>query len=92
MLVVLGILVALGGSVTIAALIPLMYLAIAAGTHYLLDQWLTIFPRNPVAKFVGVSLVSFVVAFSAFYHLRAYFVAWPQAPETRAVYVVKQPS
>jgi hypothetical protein len=82
-------LILLGGSATIAMLIPLMYLVIAGGIYYLLDQWLTIFPRNPIARGLGVGLICITASFSAYYHVQAYYVAWPQAPETEQVYTIK---
>ncbi len=79
----------LGGGATIVMLIPLIYLVIAGGIYYLLDQWMTIFPRNPIAQGLGVGLVCIVAGFSAYYHMQAYYVAWPQAPETKQVYTIK---
>ncbi len=79
----------LGGSATIVMLIPLIYLVIAGGIYYLLDQWMTIFPRNPIAQTIGVGLVCIVAGFSVYYHTQAYYIAWPQAPETRQVYTIK---
>ncbi|MBP7858224.1 hypothetical protein KA016_04125 [Candidatus Saccharibacteria bacterium] len=85
-------LIVLGGSVSIAMLIPLVYLTIAGGVYYLLDQWLEVFPRNPFARFIGVALILLLAGCSVFYHLKAYYTAWPNAPETKVVYSVKQPS
>lgn len=85
-------LVVLGGSVTIALLVPLIYLVIAGGIFYLLDQWLTVFPRNPVARYIGIGIICILAAFSAMYHLRAYYTAWPNNPKTKQVYIIQQPS
>ncbi|PID99399.1 hypothetical protein CSA80_01405 [Candidatus Saccharibacteria bacterium] len=85
-------LIALGSSATMALIIPLVYLTIAGGLFYLLDQWLTVFPKNPVAKYTGILLLLTLSAFSVSYHIRAYYTAWPNAPETKTVYTVKQPS
>lgn len=82
-------LIIIGGGATIAMLVPLIYLVIAGGIYYLLDQWLTIFPRNPIAQGMGIALICIVASFSAYYHLQAYYVAWPHAPETRQVYTIK---
>lgn len=82
-------LILLGGGATIAMLIPLIYLLIAGGIYYLLDQWLTIFPRNPIARDAGVGLICIMVSLSTYYHLQAYYIAWPQAPETKQVYIIK---
>ncbi|MCA9327677.1 hypothetical protein KDA14_04070, partial [Candidatus Saccharibacteria bacterium] len=91
-LIVGSALVILRGSVTIALLVPLVYLVIAGGIYYLLDQWLTVFPRNPVARYIGIGLICILAAFSAMYHLRAYYTAWPSNPKTKQVYTIKQPS
>ncbi len=76
-------LIGLGGSVTIAILLPIVYLVVAAGIALLLSQWLVVFPRNPFAKSIGIFLVTIVVALSCIYNLRAYFVAWPNNQETK---------
>lgn len=84
-------LASLGGPVTYVMVVPLLALFMAGGLFYLLDQWLRVFPRNPIAKVVGVSLLAILIGFSIFYQTRAYFVAWPNASETRAVYTLPQP-
>ncbi len=89
---VLSTLIIVIGSAPYATLVPFLYLTIAGGVYYLLDQWLSVFPRNPVARMVGVGLVGVVACFSVLYHIHAYFTAWPKAPETRQTFVVKQPS
>ena len=88
-LLVSVVLILLGGGATIAMIVPLLYLIIAGGIYYLLDQWLTVFPRNPVARAIGIAIICIIAGFSAFYHVRAYYVAWPQAPETKQVYTIK---
>lgn len=75
---VLGtLLVSLGGSVSLSLLVPIFYILAATGIAYLLHEWLVVFPRNPVARRLGIGLVAVAVAVSCFYNLRAYFVAWP---------------
>ncbi len=80
------VLVALGGPVNISVLLPFVYLMIVGGVALMMQQWLTVFPRNPVARYIGLSLITVAVLLSSFYNLRAYFVAWPSAPETKAVF------
>lgn len=80
------VLVALGGPVNISVLLPFIYLMIAGGVALMMQQWLTVFPRNPVARWIGLSLITIAVLLSSFYNLRAYFIAWPSAPETKAVF------
>ncbi len=79
-----GLLVSLGGPMTITILIPIVYVLIAAGITFLLQQWYGVFPRNPIARGIASTLVVFVVLLTSAYHLTHYFVAWPGAPETKA--------
>ncbi|MGB4967638.1 MAG: hypothetical protein WBO35_05550 [Candidatus Saccharimonadales bacterium] len=85
------VLVLLGSQVFLVTLIPMLYLVVAWGLYYFLDEWLTVFPRNPIARRVGVVLVSVVVAACVLFHLRSYFVAWPHNSVTRDVYSARQP-
>lgn len=85
--VVVGtLLIALDGPVKIAVLIPVVYLLAVAGIALLLQQWFTVFPRNPVARTLGVLLVSAAVLLSSYYHISRYFIAWPNVPATKAVF------
>ena len=86
------ILVAVRATASFALIIPLIYFVIAAGLHILTEEWKKVFPRNPFARILSLSFITLLVIFSVMYHVRAYFVAWPNAPETKAVYTVKQPS
>ncbi len=85
------ILVSIGGPVTYVMLAPLLYLLMAGGLYYLLDQWLQVFPKNMIARFVGVTFISILMLFSVFYQLRSYYVAWPHATPTKAVYNLPHP-
>lgn len=69
-------------------LLPFIYIIAAAGITLLLQQWFTVFPRNPLARNIGVGLVVLVVALTGVYHLRRYFIAWPNTPETRQAYSI----
>lgn len=80
------ILVGLGGPVGLSLLIPPLYLCAAAGIAYLLREWLKVFPRNPLARGFGITLVATAVVLSSGYNLRAYFVAWPHDPATRTTF------
>ncbi len=70
------------GVVPLALILPLSYIFVAAGIALLLQQWFTVFPRNPLARAVALALISFVIIISCFYQLQRYFVAWPSSPET----------
>lgn len=86
-ILLLGIvLVGLNGPVGLSLLVPVLYLAAAAGLAFLLHEWLKVFPLNPLARGVGVGLVSMAVVLSCVYNLRAYFVAWPHSKASQAVF------
>lgn len=80
------ILVALAGPVGLSVLVPLLYVAVAAGIAYLLHEWLQVFPLNPLARGIGLTLVSLAVVLACTYNLRAYFIAWPHNAETKATF------
>jgi hypothetical protein len=82
------ILIALGGLST-AILLPFVYLIIIGGASYLLQEWLRVFPRNPFARWLGVSLVVVTVLAAMTYQITNYFVAWPHAPETKSTFSQK---
>jgi hypothetical protein len=86
------VLIGLDGPINISSLVPLLYLFIAAGIYMLLSLWFTVFPRNPVARSLGVGLVCLLVVFSTLYQVRSYFVAWPNNAATKQVFNQKQPS
>ncbi|MGB4758931.1 MAG: hypothetical protein WBP26_02645 [Candidatus Saccharimonadales bacterium] len=75
-------------------LIPLfivgIFFLISAGLQEMSNRWLTVFPRNPLAKNTGLVLLSCMVALAMFYNMQHYFVAWPKAPETKQVYIVQR--
>ncbi len=85
-LVIGTILVALNGPVSFTVLVPLMYAAVAMGIAYVLHEWLQVFPKNPLARTLGISLVTLAVAFSCLYNVRAYFIAWVHTPTTQAIF------
>ncbi|MET0779263.1 MAG: glycosyltransferase family 39 protein [Candidatus Saccharimonadales bacterium] len=84
------VLVSLGGAVSLTILVPFLYIIAAAGIGFLIDNWITVFPRNVIAQSVGYGLVSLAVVATCTYSVRHYFVAWPQAQATKAVFTVKE--
>lgn len=80
------ILVALGGSVPLSLLVPLLYISVAAGIAYILHEWLQVFPLNPLARGLGIGLIFAAVGLATIYNLRAYFVAWPHNQATPAIF------
>jgi len=80
------ILVGLGGPVSLSLLVPLLYVAAAAGLAYLVHEWFRTFPRNPLARGLGLGIVILAVALSCLYNAKAYFVAWPHNAASQAVF------
>ena len=74
------------GAVDIAIFLPLLYIFIGGGLSFLLIQWLHVFPRNPIARMIGISMLSALVVLIAAYHLNRYFIAWPLSPQTKAAF------
>lgn len=83
-LIVASVLVALDGPVSPAILLPIAYIVVAGGIALLLGQWLTVFPKNPFAKSLGILLLTLAVTMSCVYNLRAYFIAWPNNTTVKA--------
>jgi hypothetical protein len=81
-----SILIALGGPVSLSLLLPFVYLVIATGMAFLLGEWLSVFPRNPLARGLGLSVVVIAVLVSCTYQINRYFVAWPHTPGTTTVF------
>lgn len=79
-------LIAAEGPVKIVFLLPFIYLLVVEGLKWLLDMWLGVFPRNPVARGFGVTFAVILVFAVSAYHLQKYFLAWGQSPETRQVF------
>jgi len=75
------------------ALLPLLlvfiFIGAAGGIEELRRRWFAVFPRNTLAQKTGIILVSGIVALSCSYNLRHYFIAWPSAPATKRIYVIK---
>lgn len=79
-------LVGLNGAVSFGLMVPFAYIASAMGLSYLLHNWLKVFPKNPLARTLGVGLISFAVVISCIYNLRSYFIAWPNNPDTLSTF------
>lgn len=67
-------------------ILPFTMLLIISGLVELLQQWFTVFPKNPIARSLGASLIVIAIGFVSFYHLHRYFIAWPNTPETKSAY------
>ncbi len=87
--VVLVLLAAINSRETLGMLLlPISYLVIISGIIVLLQQWFTVFPRNPLARSVGIAAMTVVIGLTALYHISRYFIAWPNTPETKEAFII----
>jgi len=80
------VLISFGNGVGFACLVPLLYLFIVHGLDHLLGRWFAVFPRNPIARLTGVTVICILLLFSILYQVRVYFVAWPHNAATRQTF------
>jgi len=64
----------------LSILLPIIYIFIAGGVNEVITRWLSVFPRNPVARSFGIGILAVSIGFLANYHLMRYFVARPGNP------------
>jgi hypothetical protein len=84
---VLALVLVLLNSITyVSVLLPLIYLCIGLGMTYLADQWMIIFPNNPLARSLGLVMIGVIVFSVCFFHLERYFVGWPKTDEYHQIY------
>lgn len=86
LLAVALILYGLGGISSYGLVVPLLYLIAAAGIAYILQHWLGLFPKNPLARGLGTAVFFAAIAVSCIYNVRSYYVAWPHHPATQAAF------
>lgn len=65
----------------LSILMPIYLILVISGTQEMLSRWLSAFPRNPLARSVGIILLTATISFASFYNLQKYFVAWAKNPE-----------
>jgi len=90
--VLLGYVIAAGLNDRLTLLLPsvmVVCVLAAAGLRYLYVEWNSIFPRNPLPRGLAVVLMVLVIGVSMAYGLRYSLVAWPNAPATKSIYVIK---
>lgn len=76
-----------GAGIDSVYFLPFFYIISASGIALLLQQWFTVFPRNPFAKIVGIIFVSLCIGATALYNVHRYFVAWPHTTEARREFI-----
>lgn len=69
--------------------LPAVAILIGGGLRYLFIEWRRVFPLNPFAYGLAISLIALVVAAQLFYAARYSLIAWPQTSETKSTYVLK---
>lgn len=86
------VLVSFNNSVRIVIILPLVYLTVAAGIMFILQQWYVVFPRNPIVRTAGMLLLLTVISISVFYNGTRYFQAWAHSPVTRQAFQESLPA
>jgi 4-amino-4-deoxy-L-arabinose transferase-like glycosyltransferase len=74
------------GLISPLSLIPLLSVCAATGLAYMLKEWFDVFPRNHIARAVGLIVMIGVLSISGFYGIRTYIVAWSNNPQVKASY------
>jgi len=85
-LVLSWVLYALGGTVSIYLGLPFIMCIAATGMAFIIGEWFSVFPRNPLARAVGISILTVAVLAVCLYHFDQYFIAWPKASTTLSLY------
>jgi len=81
-----AIMIALNGALWLPLLMPIVYILAAMGVAVLLQKWFTVFPRNPLARGLGIAIFCLAIATVPVYHLTRYFVVWPHNTATRLTF------
>lgn len=85
-------LIAFSNAVHIVLILPLIYLTVAAGIMFMLQQWFSVFPKNPIARANGIIMIVLLVGISVYFNSLRYFVAWPSNPVTKITFQEELPS
>jgi hypothetical protein len=79
-------LIAFSNTVHIVLVLPLIYLTVAGGILFLLQQWYSVFPKNPIARSAGMLLLIVVLSMSVLYNYTRYFSGWIGSPITEETF------
>ncbi|HEX5796870.1 MAG TPA: hypothetical protein VFX86_00590 [Candidatus Saccharimonadales bacterium] len=79
-------LIAVNGITYISVLLPLIYIIIAVGIAYLIEQWMSIFPNNPLARLLGIAIILLGMFLICSYHTERYFIGWPETEEYQRIF------
>jgi hypothetical protein len=81
-----SLLVSFNEFINLTILLPAIYIVIMTGFSLMLQQWFTVFPRNPLARGIGLTLLTMSVLLAVGYNSSRYFIAWPHTPATKQAY------
>ena len=70
----------------LVALIPIIFIVIAAGLNEFIQLWLKSFPKNPIGRSIGVLMCVGLIAGSGYYNVNRYYTAWANNPEAQAAH------
>ncbi len=90
--IIAWLIIGISPQVSIVLLLPIIYLTVASGIMLLLHQWFTVFPNNPIARLIGLTLLTSVIGISIYYNVTRYFVAWSNNPVTQASFQESPPN
>ena len=80
------VMIALNGPLWMPLLMPVVYILMAMGIAVLLQQWFTVFPRNPLARALGVAILCLALSTVSVYHITRYFITWPNNTATKITF------
>lgn len=69
--------------------LPATAVFMSAGLRYLFLEWRRIFPLNPFAYGLAVSMIGLIIIAQLLYAGRYTLLAWPHTKETKSTYVLK---
>lgn len=70
----------------IVLLLPFVYIVVGFGMQRLMNQWNSVFPKNPIARIFGGLLLAGAVCLSLNFQAYRYFIAWPNNDATKSAY------
>jgi hypothetical protein len=79
-------LITINSRIALTILLPPGFILVANGMRYMLQDWLRVFPRNPVARTIGASILGVAVFLTVSYNFVSYFIAWPHTPAVKQSY------
>lgn len=85
------VLISMDNLVSINLITPILYLAIAGGIMFLLQQWYSVFPKNPVARIIGAVIIANAISMSIYFNATRYFSAWVNNPVSQQQFTSEIP-